>query len=753
MTPDILDYQGKYGPIEPKVKPYRIVGFDTEDDSKGTPISFAFHDGVTPFYTRDADEALDYIYNVRETTVFVAHNLEYDLGNLMKGCDFKYIDEMIYASRLLSASLFGTKSFFLNSASFFAGSLAKLGELVGIPKLDGDPFDPEYNIRDAMIPQVFMERMQKRLNAMGINLGLSIGQLAMSVYRRKFLRSDIITFNRPDVLDSYYGGRVEVYYKGILRGPLHVTDINSSYPDVMRNNSYPDTARIERSRLDTHEFGYGKFTIHVPSTLFVPPLPFRAESGRLFFPTGRLEGTWTYAEVREAVKMGCRIIKETPGYGTNCRLDPYGEFIDYFYGEREVVKKALRETPPGQPKDPDLLFEDLFLKLIMNNRYGKDAQHKPGTLMTRVQMPASKLEKYKGFVERKVGPFWGYRLERDAPPKTANYLWGTYTTAYARLSLLRKAVAVHEAGSTLAYMDTDSIMFTGDAGLKVLDIGDGLGRMSVETYDLGIFRQAKGYLLCKEKAGEFIVEKVACKGVPTQHALSFIRDGMAMALKPLRLKEALIRTHAAANKDAGEEFLRDVGVNVWREVPKVMRGIYIKRKGENGVTYPVDVEEIPVLEALSAPAGESMDEMHGLPVKDKPRKADPFRNITIPPGWHRRSGNLDLAEEYFQAQKVQFLRREQLLEIGPGDTWFAGKSVRVEEGKFGKFYVFRLKTYLNRDVSRKNILAAIPQKFLEGVTEKNLSEGVGIILRSKYIKNRDAELTVRILKPKTKGQS
>lgn len=676
MTPDITDFQGSYGPISPEIKPYRIVGFDTEDDSRGNPISFAFHDGEETFYTRDAEEALDYIYNARETSVFCAHNLEYDIGNLMKGCDFKYVDEMIYASRLLSVSLFGSRSIFLNSASFFAGPLKALGKLVGIPKLEGDPFSEEYAIRDAEIVQVFMSRMQKRLNLLGVNLGLSIGQLAMSVYRRRFMHGKIVTFNRPDVLDSYYGGRVEVYYKGVLHGPVHVADINSSYPDVMRNNRYPDTGKIERSRLHSHEFGYGKFIIDVPSRLFVPPLPFRAPSGRLFFPTGRLEGTWTYAEVRQAVRMGCRILKETQGYGTNEGLEPYGEFVDFFYGEREKFKAVLN----GDPTNEDALFESLFLKLILNNRYGKDAQHKPSTQMTRVKLPRHKLERYKGFIERKIGPFWGYTLERSNPPRTANYLWGTYTTAYARLSLLRKAVAVHEAGGRLAYMDTDSIMFTGDRALGALDVGDGLGRMSVETYDLGIFRQAKGYLLCDKVGGEYEVKKVACKGVPTMHALEFIRDGLATAMKPLRLKEALIRTHAVRNAKADAAFLRDVGVNVWREVPKVMRGIYIKRKGE-GVTYPVDAADIPLIEETAKAEGLFMEEMENVPIKPQPRPPDNFRGIVIPAGWHRRTRAAAQAEEFFAAQKVQFLRKEQLLEIRAGGTWFGGRYVREENGK------------------------------------------------------------------------
>ncbi len=737
------DFIGSYGPVSPTLKPCRIVGFDTEDDSRGTPISFAFHTGTETFYTRDADEAVEYIFNSPDVTCFVAHNLEYDIGNLFKHCDFKYVHEMIYASRLLTVSLFGSKNFFLNSSSFFQGPLKALGKLVGLPKLEGDPFSEVYNLRDAEIPQLFMSRMQDRLNKMGINLGVSIGQLSMATYRRNFMRERIMTFNKPDCLEAYYGGRVEVFYKGVITGPLHVADIRSSYPDVMRNEAYPDTSTIEPSMLATHRFGYGRFTIEVPDTLFIPPLPYRSAAGRLFFPTGILTGCWTYAEVREAVAMGCRVLAETPGFGTRYAVNPYGEFIDSFWDQREAVKKKLKVAPD----DPDANFESLFLKLIMNNRYGKDAQHKPSTLMTRFRMAASKLEQLKGVTECKIGPFFGYTIPREKAPRTANYLWGVHTTAYARISLLRKMVAVHASGARLLYCDTDSIMFTGEAGKNALDFGPGLGQMDLETYDLGVFRQAKGYLLCNRgEDGIHDVVKVACKGVPTQYALEFIQEGLARALKPMRLKEAQIRIHAKTNKDKENKFFEDIGVNVWREVPKTMKGVYIKRSGARGVTRPVNVAQIPLLEATSFSLEGRMEDMDGIPFRPQVKPGEVFRNVRIPPGWHRRTNALVTAEKFFTAQKMQFLRREQLEGLAKGDAWFSGRCLRVESGKYGKFLVFRLSTFLKSNVKAKNILAALPLKFISVKPENIFGKSVEIILAKEYISTGYIELTVSIRK-------
>ena len=320
-------HHGVFGPMKPKIVSYPIIGFDTEDDTKGLPLSFAFHDGNNSFYTRDADKAIDFIYDYPDTAIFMAHNLEYDIGNLFKHCNWRYIKEMVYASRLLKVSLIGTSHYFLNTSSFFAGSLAKMGKIVGIKKLEGDPLNREYNIRDAEIVQVFGSKFQARLNARGVNMGLSIGQISMNIFRTNFLKHKQRTYNSKRCLESYYGGRVELFYKGAVPGPIYVSDINSSYPDVMRRYEYPDTSFIEDSSIYSHEFGVGCFTVKVPEGLFIPVLPVHSESHRLFFPKGIIKGWWTYAEVRYAMELGCEILAEHAGEGTKKGCRPFVDFI------------------------------------------------------------------------------------------------------------------------------------------------------------------------------------------------------------------------------------------------------------------------------------------------------------------------------------------------------------------------------------------------------------------------------------------
>lgn len=773
-------YHGAFGPMKTRVKAFPIIGFDTEDDTRGVPLSFAFHDGNKSFYTKSADRAIDYIYNYPDTAIFMAHNLEYDIGNLFKHCDYRYIKEMVYASRLLKVSLIGTSHFFLNTSSFFAGSLAKMGKIVGLKKLDGDSLNKEYNIRDAEIVQVFGARFQERLNARGVNLGLSIGQIAMNIFRTNFLRKKQRTYNSGRCLDAYYGGRVELFYKGALPGPIYVSDINSSYPDVMRRYEYPDTSYMEDSSIYSHAFGVGCFTVRVPDNLFVPVLPVHSESGRLFFPKGIVKGWWTYAEVRHALAHGCEIVAEHAGEGTNRGCRPFVEFIDTHYDERQAWKRRGKLNP----SDVEAAFEDLTLKLTMNNLYGKFGQHKDASKMTRVKLSPNELKKIGAHIEHKRGPFYAYRMPREKPPRTANYMWAAYVTSYARISLHEKLQAVHDAGGVLLYCDTDSVMFTGEKACNALQYGDSLGLMSLEKFDYAIFRASKGYLLCNEVQRNFHyskgkifrggcelaagiprrfvsasllmpgprtyeIKKVACKGVPTHLARDFILKGMASVLKPMRLKEAEIRLNAEGNKHRDSAFFKDIGVNVWREVNKWMRSVYIKRSGDEGITYPVDAADIPDLEEKAFGTSAPID-LHGARILEMPKKEDAFRSMVIPPDWFS-DGETDIEEEehkYFSSQEIHFLKREECLELNPGDLWFSGEVMEQKIGKFGRYYILFLKEYLGKKVARKNILAAITEKYFLrfGADQKIYRKRVDFFLLEKYLgENHPLKVRVKIL--------
>lgn len=725
----------------PEIKPVKIIGFDTEDDTYGRPLSFAFFSDGGPFYTTSPQEAVEYVYDMPGPACFAAHNLEYDIGNLFKHCDWKYVESMLYAGHLLKASLVASPNYFINSFSFFSGKLSALGEIIGLPKLEGDPLNKEYNIRDAEIVYRFLVKFQEQLNNdLGINLGITIGQLAMNAYRKNYMLSDRQeTCNDPMFLKAYYGGRVEIFNYGAVENVI-VSDINSSYPNVMRNYSYPDTGTFTSSKLEDHEYGIGKFKVRVPASLFVPPLPYKASgTGRLFFPTGTFTGRWTYAEMRAAQSLGVEILKEYEGKGTNTGVNPFDAFVDDFYKKRLGAKRK------------NDAFGDLFYKLFQNNLYGKWCQHRAGGSLGSVPMSASQALRNKMVLERRIGPrFYQYRSVKEDPPDTANFAWGVYVTSYARIYLLEAMIKIHEKGGRLIYCDTDSIMFS---GLKKnpLPVGKKLGQWDEEKYDLGVFRQLKGYLLCNRVNNHYEIQKCASKGVPTDYAYDFIIRGAARFLKPMRFKESIVRLNANVNADKGPEFEREMGVNYWNEVEKVMKSVYIKRvEGGGGVMLPIDVKDI-------GRAEESLDEKKLSIEKDLKKKGirikrrrviRNFRNVKVPSGWEKRNKEKKIPGKdtlLHAPVKLVWLKSVDCTGLETDQHWFAGHVVSVDPGLYGKYYRILLTWYKNEETP-PNFYGAISVKFFRrfGLEQNLKGNFVDVKMRKVYIPEKDLHLNIQI---------
>lgn len=749
---------GSFPVLESKVKEWPIICMDTEDDSKGTTILYGFHGDFKEknYVTRHAEEALSFIYDIEEPTIFVTHNLEYDIANLFKDSDYLVVDRMVYASSLLKVDLAGTQHFFLNTHSYFKGSLAAMAKFVGLKKLDGDPFSEEYVLKDCEIAYKFTKMFQTKLmNEVGVNLGVTIGKMSMDTYRRNYmLKKQQVTYCSPKCLKAYYGGRVEIFRKGEQKD-INVIDINSAYPYVMREYEYPDTSTIEPSRIATHHFGIGEFTMFVPKDTFLPVLPHKVKAGgRLYFPTGKFKGWWTYAEVRYAVKCGAKIIKEHRGEGTNFGCSPFQDFIDTFYAKRQDAKARLRRDK----HDIQAIFDDLFYKFWLNNLYGKWNQNKPGSEMTRDRWPFYKLEKNReneNFKECKVGPFYCYTVPKTEPPKTANFMWGTYVTSYARIHLHKGLEDIRRSGHTLLYCDTDSIMYHPVNNSLPVSITNKLGDWDMENFDLGIFRQAKGYLLLDKEGSKYTIKKVACKGVPQKHAYDFIIDGMATFRKPMRLKEGLIRTHAAANKNKSDAFLKEMGENFWGVVQKEMKSVYIKRKGET-ITYPVDISEIPDLEANSMIDSFSIKEelaKNDIQIK-KPIIKDNFANTIIPDDWFIKKGTKTRKPRFFVSQKVHNFRSVQCVDLGKGDMWFRGDILQMRTNVKGKqFYRIFVTNYKGKELNA-HFWGQIPVSFFEdfGIYENLMKKNVALKMDSNYFVKKLPDFSIDISESKKESQ-
>lgn len=757
VTPNPLNIHcGKFSTIESKLREYPIIGVDTEDDSKGTPVLFGMYGDFKEqsYVTKFSDELLSRIYDIEETTIFVCHNLEYDMANIFKDSDYLVIDRMVYASGLLKVTMAGTTHYFLNSHSYFRGPVKAMAKFVGLEKLEGDPLGSEYMLMDCKIPYTFVKMLQKKLvNEIGVNLGVTIGKMSMDTYRRSYMQDKTqVTYNSPNCLKAYFGGRVEIFKKGESHN-INVVDINSCYPFVMKEFEYPDTSTIEPSTIGTHHFGIGKFKVYVPEDTFLPVLPFKSDEGRLFFPIGEFTGWWTYAEVRHAVEHGTQIIKEYEGEGTNKGVMPFSGFIDTFYELRQDAKARLEKNSDDVQAD----FDNLFYKLWLNNLYGKWCQHKASNEMTREKWPFWKLEKNRenaDFKEIKVGPFYNYTVPKDKPPITANFMWGIYVTSYSRIYLHRGLLDVHSAGHTLLYCDTDSIMYCPNNNSVPFKLSNNLGEWDLEKYDLGIFRQAKGYLLCDKKGKDYEIKKVACKGVPTHYAYDFIIDGMASFLKPMRLKESLIRVNAEVNKNKSDEFLKDIGENVWKDVEKSMRKIYVKRSGET-ITYPIFVQDIADIEKNSQNLQLSIKkdlEKNEIRIKKKPHK-NKFENTVIPVGYFDRSGGKIRKPRLFISQKVHDLTTRQCMDLVKGQIWFCGDVLQIRSRKTGKQYYHIFITHYKGHKINAHFWGGISMDFFKryGMSENLLNKKVAVTMCNNYVSDKLLELSIKITESKNKG--
>lgn len=156
----------------------------------------------------------------------------------------------------------------------------------------------------------------------------------------------------------YFGGRVECFETGDLRGAFKAYDVNSMYPDVMKNALHPKGAIYDycadlHTLLSSEAPGFVYLDCHSNGALPI------VENGKLQFPHGSRAFRITTHELRAAHELGLlhdAQIRE----GYLCReYGSFGEFVDTWATEKKAAKIA---------KDR---IGELFAKLMLNSAYGK----------------------------------------------------------------------------------------------------------------------------------------------------------------------------------------------------------------------------------------------------------------------------------------------------------------------------------------------------------------------------------------------
>jgi hypothetical protein len=314
---------------------------------------------------------------------------------------------------------------------------------------------------------------------------------------------------------GYKGGRVEVFGYGKYKR-VKVYDINSLYPTAMATTSVP----LSNRGIWVKEFvpklpGVYECSFH-QTNLRVPPLFIVGQTGLY---SGK--GIFCSPEIDYFTREIGGNIRVERGYVFQDHGIIFKKFVDNLY--------QLRLDNPDSPIS-------LMAKFILNNLYGKFAQHGEkeslvdfnshseyvAELVKCEQMRTNKVP------ENKIPSYTIYDEETSAYIRSiAGFCRWEHVgiagmiTSTSRVMLHRGLCAVK---GKLLYCDTDSVHVSGSISDDL--IGNQLGQFKLETGENeteGVYCGRKLYGL-REKVGNEWKEKIRAKGVPVGGVNGFALD-------------------------------------------------------------------------------------------------------------------------------------------------------------------------------------------------------------------------------------
>lgn len=251
-----------------------------------------------------------------------------------------------------------------------------------------------------------------------------------------------------EIRPFYFGGRVECFESGNLRGDFKLYDINSSYPDVMKRCEHPASINCDYPRhLPDHGVYFAEIIADSDGAL---PIKIK---GSLRFPHVKNETFFACShEIHEAENLGLIRIKKIRNIFHFHKTQNFSAFVDRCMGEKIAAEMAGDKSMR------------LFWKCIGNAAYGKAGSNPDNYHDVRLFETRDAMFTENDTIEN-VDQRWshsgnfGSRILADRPVLHRNYLnvaMAASITSAARAHLLR---AKHRATRPV-YCDTDSIICT-----------------------------------------------------------------------------------------------------------------------------------------------------------------------------------------------------------------------------------------------------------------------------------------------------
>ncbi len=155
----------------------------------------------------------------------------------------------------------------------------------------------------------------------------------------------------------YFGGRNQCFATGVIEGEFYVYDINSSYPNSMRNFMHPisDTPHYETKITSKTHFAHIR-------AWSLGALPIRNKDGSLSFPIGTFDFHACIHEINVGIELGILKIRKVYHSVYFEREANFSEFVDDMFGRR------LEATERGDKA------KRMHYKYALNSPYGKFAQ-------------------------------------------------------------------------------------------------------------------------------------------------------------------------------------------------------------------------------------------------------------------------------------------------------------------------------------------------------------------------------------------
>lgn len=505
-------------------------------------------------------------------------NAAYDIANVYRE-EQSFLSFNFAGSRLISGRVYKEKIQFKDILNVMPGSSVKtLGAMIGLEKIEVDgEFDNEYYCqRDTEIVYWARLSFKKVLDSINVEMRNTAAGIGFNALLDRFpkLKYNDFTYDDHEFFrQGYYGGRTEVFNTSELKGKdIYYYDIRSAYPSVMRDIPLVNTySMFSPKKLMLDYEGMSDVTVEAPSDLYIPYLPFRTKT-KLIFPIGEFRGVWTHFELREAIKLGYKIIKYHEGRAFSRTLGfTLREFIEELYALREEAKLLGNQVIA------------YVVKIILNGCYGKFAMGNENTRM----MTIAEEHELEGDYSSELFPNGQFLVKQitEYMPST-NFYTAARITAGTRHELYKPLSEAHALKNVLIYCDTDSIVTKG----KKLTEKPGLGGLGLEYQgEKCHFKLPKTYMF--KPVGRPAIYR--CKGVKNNLAKQYFTKGYAKSMQPLKYVETCRKNFFIEERNKKsikkEKF---IPFNLWVDKPKQMRSKYDKRQIlKNGDTRPFRILE------------------------------------------------------------------------------------------------------------------------------------------------------------------